>query len=74
MKTSYNPDDSLYFILIAISLVISLWLGDLLRIKIQASNMNQKLALFTGVFVEILTTITGLLIGLLLIDILATKT
>jgi hypothetical protein len=74
MKTSYNPEDGLYIILLIILLAISLWVGDRLRIKIRGSNLNHKLAVFTGVFVEILITITGLVIGFLLIVFLAPNT
>jgi hypothetical protein len=71
MKTSFNFSDGFYFFLLLISFALSLWLGDFLRIKIQAGNWNHKLSIFTGAFVEVLTMIGGILIGFLLIKIIA---
>jgi hypothetical protein len=74
MKTSNNFSDGFYLFLLLISFVVSLWFGDLLRIKIQASNWNHKLSIFTGTFLEILITIAGVLIGFLLVKILSSNT
>ena len=74
MKTSYNSTDGFYFFILLISFVLSLWLGDLLRIRIQSTNWNQKLSIFIGTFVEILVTSVGLFIGFLLVKILTTYT
>jgi len=74
MKTSFNSSDGFYFFLLFISFALSFWLGDFLRIKIQSSNWNHKLSIFTGAFVEVLTMIVGLFIGLLLVKILSTTT
>jgi hypothetical protein len=74
MKTSFNSSDGFYFFLLFISFALSFWLGDFLRIKIQSSNWNHKLSIFTGAFVEVLTMIVGLIIGLLLVKILSTTT
>jgi len=72
MKTNFNSSDGFYFFLLFISFALSFWLGDFLRIKIQSSNWNHKLSIFTGAFVEVLTMIGGIFIGFLLINILAT--
>ena len=74
MRNSFNFSDGFYFFLLLISFAGSLYLGDLLRIKIQGSNWDHKLLIFTGAFVEILTMIAGAMIGLLLVKILATNT
>jgi hypothetical protein len=74
MKTSYNSSDGFYFFLLFISIALSFWLGDFLRIKIQSSNWNHKLSIFTGAFVEVLTMIVGVFIGFLLVKILSTTT
>ena len=74
MKTNYNSTDGLYFFILLISFAMSLWLGDLLRIRIQSTNWNQKLLIFIGTFVEILITSVGVFIGLLLAKILTTNT
>jgi hypothetical protein len=74
MKTNFNSNDGFSFFLLFFSLAASLWLGDFLRIKIQSSNWNHKLSIFTGAFVEILTIIAGVYIGFLLIKILAPNT
>ena len=74
MRNSFNSSDGFYLFLLLISFAVSLWLGDLLRIKIQASNWNHKLSIFTGAFVEILTMIAGVFIGLLLVKIIAANT
>lgn len=74
MRNSINFSDGLFFFLLLISVAGSLYLGDLLRIKIQGSNWNHKLSIFTGAFVEILTMIAGVFIGFLVIKILATNT
>jgi hypothetical protein len=74
MRNSFNFSDGFYFFLLLISFAGSLYLGDLLRIKIQGSNWDHKLLIFTGAFVEILTMIAGVMIGLLLVKILATNT
>lgn len=70
MKTSFNYTDGLYFFLLLISFALSLWLGDLVRIKIESGNWNHKLSIFTGTFAEVLITIGGVFIGLQLIKIL----
>ena len=70
MKTSFDSD-GFYFFLVFFSFAISLWLGDLLRIKIQASNWNHKLSIFIGNFVEVLVTLTGVWIGFFLVKIFA---
>jgi hypothetical protein len=74
MRNSFNFSDGFYFILLLISFAGSLYLGDLLRIKIQGSNWNHKISIFTGAFVEVLTMIAGVFIGCLLVKILATNT
>jgi hypothetical protein len=74
MKTSFNSTDGFYFFLLLVPFAVSLWLGDLLRIKIQASNWNHKLSIITGTCVEILVTSAGVLIGILLVKILAANT
>jgi hypothetical protein len=74
MKTNFNSSDGFYFFLLFISFALSFWLGDFLRIKIQSSNWNHKLSIFTGAFVEVLTMIVGVFIGLLLVKNLATTT
>jgi hypothetical protein len=74
MRNSFNFSDGFYFFLLLISFAGSLYLGDLLRIKIQGSNWNHKLSIFTGAFVEVLTMIAGVMIGFLLVKILATNT
>ena len=74
MKTSFNYTDGFCFFLLIISLALSLWLGDFLRIKIQASNWSHKLSILTGTFVEILITIAGVWIGFLLVKIFLTIT
>ena len=74
MKTSYNSTDGFYFFILLISFALSLWFGDLLRIRIQSTKWNQKLSIFIGTFVEILVTSVGLFIGFLLVKILTTYT
>jgi hypothetical protein len=74
MKTNYNSTDGFYFFILLISFAMSLWLGDLIRIRIQSTNWNQKLLIFIGTFVEILITSVGVLIGFLLVKILNTNT
>ena len=70
MKTNFSFTDGLYIFLFLGSFALSLWLGDLLKMKILASNCNHKLSVITGTFVEILVTIIGIWIGVLLIKIL----
>jgi hypothetical protein len=74
MKTNFNSSDGFYFFLLFISFALSFWLGDFLRIKIQSSNWNHKLSIYTGTFVEVLITIGGVLICFLLINVFATTT
>jgi hypothetical protein len=74
MKTNYNYNDGFYFFILIISFAMSLWLGDLLRVKIQSTNWNHKVLIFIGTFVEILITSAGVFIGFLLIKILTTNT
>jgi hypothetical protein len=74
MRNSYNASDGFYMLLLLISFAGSLYLGDLLRIKIQGSNWNHKLSIFAGAFVEILTMIAGVMTGFFLVKIFAANT
>jgi hypothetical protein len=74
MSNGFYFSDGFYLLLLLTSFAGSLYLGDLLRIKIQASNWNHKLSVFIGAFAEILTMIAGVMIGFLLVKILALNT
>jgi hypothetical protein len=72
MKTNFNSTDGFYFFVLILSFALSFWFGDFLRMKIQSSNWNHKLSIFTGVVVEVLTMIVGVYLGFVLVKILAT--
>ncbi len=71
MRTG-NPIDGMYFFLLIFPIVLSLWIGDLLRKKILShlvleSYWSHNLSTFVGILVEIIIIITGVSIGLILI-------
>ena len=64
--------DGFYILLLLVPLIVSIWLGDYLR-KIVSSRLlleqcfNQIASGLLGAFAEILTILTGIIIGLLLV-------
>jgi hypothetical protein len=69
MRNSISFADSISFFLILVSIALSLWLGDFLRIKILATNWNHKVSVFVGTFTEIIIAVIGFWIGLQLVKI-----
>jgi len=71
MRTG-NVNDGMYFFLLVIPVVLSFWIGEILRKKIVShlvldSNWSQNLPTLIGNFVEILIIIMGVSVGFLLI-------
>jgi hypothetical protein len=71
MRTG-NTTDGMYLFLIICTLVLSFWIGDLLRKKILShlvleSYWSQNLSAAVGILVEIIIIITGVSAGFLLI-------
>ncbi len=71
MKTG-NPIDGMYFFLLIIPFILSIWFGDLSRKKIIShlvleNYWSQNLSSFVGILTEIIIIIIGASIGLLLI-------
>ncbi len=71
MRTG-NPIDGMYFFLLIIPLVLSIWSGDFARKKILShlileSYWSQNISTFIGILVEILIIVTGFSVGFLLI-------
>jgi hypothetical protein len=71
MKTG-NPIDGMYFFLLILPVVLSFWIGDLLRKKILShlileSYWRQDLSTLVGILVEIIIIISGVSVGFLLI-------
>jgi hypothetical protein len=69
-----NLTDGVYLIFLLIPFVLSLWIGDVLRKKILyrlalSGYYGQTLSGFIGILAEILIIITGISIGLLLVEI-----
>jgi hypothetical protein len=69
---SGNTLDGMYFFLLVIPFVLSLWMGDLLRKKIVnylvlESEWSQSLSSFFGIAAEILIIISGVSAGFLLV-------
>ena len=71
MRTG-NPIDGMYFFLLIVPFLLSVWIGDILRKKILShlvleSYWSQNLSIFVGILSEIIIIIIGVSIGLLLI-------
>jgi hypothetical protein len=67
-----NQMDGMYFLLLFIPFVVSIWMGDYLRKMIVshlllARSWSQPLSTIVGVSVQSLIMITGVLIGYFLI-------
>ena len=66
-----NPMDGMYFFLLFVPFVLSIWAGDILRKKIlfhilSDHSLNQNLSLFIGVSVQVLVMIIGTSAGFIL--------
>jgi len=71
MRTG-NPIDGAYFLLLVVPFLLSFWLGDFLRKKIEKqlvlqSYFGQNISILIGILAEILIIVTGVSTGFLLI-------
>jgi hypothetical protein len=62
MRNSISFADSFSFFLILVSIALSLWFGNFLKIKILASNWNHKV--LAGTLTEIIIAVIGIWTGL----------
>jgi len=74
MRTG-NPVDGMYFLLLAIPFVLSIWFGDQLRKSIVShlaldSHWSQSVSAFVGISVEILIILTSVSTGFLLVKLI----
>ncbi len=71
MRTG-NQMDGLYLLLLLVPFILSVWTGDYLRKKISSHLLlekcfNQIATCLLGALIEILTVLTGIITGLLLV-------
>jgi hypothetical protein len=71
MRTG-NPIDGMYLFLLIFPIILSIWIGDLLRKKILChlvleSYRSQNISAIVGILIEIIIIITGVSVGFLLI-------
>jgi hypothetical protein len=67
-----NSMDGMYFFMLVIPFVLSIWAGDLFRRKIESflvveNYLSHNLSAIAGILAEILIIITGAGFGLLLV-------